>query len=653
MEPANLGCLWQFALSARMAGDRELALTQFEAIYHYYPSHVGAYLEAAEELKALGRQLEAVSKLQLAFVRTQAPFVLEKFLSLLFEENAPVAVHELFLHAGHYPMSINLIQCFFNYLLAYPQEAIYLNKFPKNLVATLLSQDVFVKKLIGLRVNHFDSFIAILTSFEPLTLSFTEASYRPLVSNNIFILLTFVAEYKKNTVVTNYIIGHIDHHIAQLSFAEICKVTASLLKLTNHQFVISLFARVAMERYSSGCLLMCLIMLGYFPEEPCLETFKNKTNLLKLLPKFCVPQNEKVLKNIFTHLLQKRLITFDEFVTLQSNTHFIESIKTVDEAIKPIYQENTTSFGRPHKLNVALCISGQLRGYKEAFVSIKKTIVDTLQPDIFVHVWQDVGFKEPYQSSHANRVFQGQFLKAYNNLFLTKDYKEIKEMLASLFVLFNENTVITKEQLIDFYQTDFVIVEDDQAWPYAKFNNQKKMFHKIDACNQMVQEYGQAVDKQYDLVIRLRPDLEIQAHNNIDWQEVAENCNSKKAVYVDRCVAWGNIIEAGYYVVGDQVAIGSQDGMNFYANLPKLGNVFNEQGLINFSEENSHSLLANGLWVGGYTAKALPFAKGKLINTSLKAEEILKAIQKDVVNLDKKIAANLVGALEQDIVNKI
>ena len=46
---------------------------------------------------------------------------------------------------------------------------------------------------------------------------------------------------------------------------------------------------------------------------------------------------------------------------------------------------------RSRPLRVALCVSGQLRGYKEAFPSWPSLGLDDHQVTTFVHTWQSVG----------------------------------------------------------------------------------------------------------------------------------------------------------------------------------------------------------------------------------------------------------------------
>ncbi|WP_019865618.1 tetratricopeptide repeat protein [Methylovulum miyakonense] len=651
MEPNNLYILWQFALFARLLGNRPLALEQFESINQYNPLHIGAYVEAATELQALGRQREAAEKLRLAFLQSKNPVFLEKYLLALFEEDPPLAARELFANVGDHSISTVLIQNFCSYILSLPHDVGHLDAFQNNQVIAFLSQENFTVHLIVLKNRNYESFIALLSYFEPMILLLTDKS-QPLINNKLFLLLIIFSAYKKNSVVMSYVMAQLEQYIALFSFSELCKVSESLVRLTSRQFALSLFSKVSISHHSIDCLLASLIMRGYYPEEACLAIFDDKDILLEILPFFCLSKNEALLKNIFTHLLQRKIFSLAEIKALYPDTEFVESLKIINETLKPVFQNSYQPVKKTEKLNVALCISGQLRGYKDAFIAINKSIIGPLQPDIFIHTWADVGFKAPFPSIHANRVFHGQFLHAYQDLLFRKNYSynDIKKLLPTLFRLLDENTSVTQKQLKEFYQTEFVVVEDDKEGRFEKLTNQQKMRYKIDACNQLIKKTG----KHYDLVIRLRPDLELHAVTPIDWRLFAENCNTRKEIFVDWSDGLGDFVEYsnGIYSIGDTVGIGSQESMDFYARALKLKDTFIDQGLAYFSKDYGHLILAHGLWLGGYAIKKMPLKKGKLINVNLKPKDVLNAVRNDLSNLDKEIADSFIKALEQDIMDQ-
>ena len=352
------------------------------------------------------------------------------------------------------------------------------------------------------------------------------------------------------------------------------------------------------------------------------------------------------------HLLQKKLLSLEQLDKLKIDVEVKDAVKAVDEQLKLIYKPNLLPYAKLKKLKVALCISGQLRGYREGYQSLKKAFIDPLQPDIYVHTWQDVGFKEPWNSNHADRVFSGHFLAAYQRLFLIKNYsyEQIKQLLPSVFSLLQENNAaINKGQLQSFYKAERVEIEDDVTLTFSALSNRDKMFYKIHACNQLVAKSG----KQYDLVIRARPDVVFNLEYELDWLLIADMCNTQKIIWANQAgegFEGFSDIGGGGYGTGDSFAISSQAGIDFYANIGMSINAFKEQGLAYFSVVSPHAILGHGLWLGGYRRQSIPIPeKLKFMNISLKAEDIYKAIQGDLINMDKDLASEFMDALALDM----
>ena len=56
-------------------------------------------------------------------------------------------------------------------------------------------------------------------------------------------------------------------------------------------------------------------------------------------------------------------------------------------------------------MRVALCLTGLLRCYREAWPSINAVLAQPLRADIFVHTWSDIGYWVPGDST-VTRGFQ-------------------------------------------------------------------------------------------------------------------------------------------------------------------------------------------------------------------------------------------------------
>ena len=55
-------------------------------------------------------------------------------------------------------------------------------------------------------------------------------------------------------------------------------------------------------------------------------------------------------------------------------------------------------------MKIALCLSGQMRSFRECYENLKKNVIDILHPDIFVYTSKNVGFCRIFSSSFRPRT---------------------------------------------------------------------------------------------------------------------------------------------------------------------------------------------------------------------------------------------------------
>ena len=188
-------------------------------------------------------------------------------------------------------------------------------------------------------------------------------------------------------------------------------------------------------------------------------------------------------------------------------------------------------------MKVALCFSGKLGDWKECSESIIQNIISPLKPDIFLSTWDD----EPYED----------FVKFYKP---------------------------ASWQAINFEETMKLLKPENLA--YEPSAGLIPMLAGIKSVNSIFQRHQQLKKKDYDLVIRLRPDVmvleQIKKHeikdclknknillplfesdNIYDHEEELRKEFSFSFVY-DKASLPNQI--------NDQVAIGHPDQMNKYMN---------------------------------------------------------------------------------------
>jgi hypothetical protein len=137
-------------------------------------------------------------------------------------------------------------------------------------------------------------------------------------------------------------------------------------------------------------------------------------------------------------------------------------------------------------MKFALTISGQLRRFDNAaiFATLNKFVLEPLQPDIFIHVWNKRGASKYSKSIGLHGNF--------------------------------ENDIVTEQQIRNIFPTaKSIVVENYDEW----FNNTDKrwldkmnepnsnpMWYKIFKCNELKSNFENEHKFEYDCVIRLRPD---------------------------------------------------------------------------------------------------------------------------------------------------
>ncbi len=243
------------------------------------------------------------------------------------------------------------------------------------------------------------------------------------------------------------------------------------------------------------------------------------------------------------------------------------------------------------RLRIAVCVSGQLRGYENARRTWNRIGLDNHDCDYFVHTWQNIGRKFPIPQ-HAQRVLSGNFLHVYRDAFMHLGEMEMHRLYPSLFLLFSDSSNVSIRDVVNTYMTDSVVIEDDNADSFQKFNNFEKMYYKIKMCYSLSIMSG----REYDLHVRIRPDLAIGGSMR-SLNSLLEDIKRQSSIFIDT----GPYIHPKVgYVVGDQFAIADRRGMDAYASTFDNTRFASEFFLSDFTRDYlPHVNLADSLTVSG------------------------------------------------------
>ena len=291
---------------------------------------------------------------------------------------------------------------------------------------------------------------------------------------------------------------------------------------------------------------------------------------------------------------------------------------------------------------IAVCVSGQLRGYRAAHETWSRSLLAAADCDLFVHTWANVG-RSSAEGFRSTLPFAGAaFSDAYRGVALAVGFDEVKQRYPTLFAHLERSEHVDAPELSAFYGTDHVVVDDDGTEAFAGWTNQDKMHWKIQSAHDLAVASGQ----EYDLVVRVRPDKPI-VFSAFAWRDLLEVCTRSATILADgpRGVHYAKL------VIGDQFAIGSPEAMAIYSRTYSLYPSLAAAGLYQCPPELSgHSSLAQVCWVHGIDVRRVPMKFGTLQEVSpLGTTEVLECIQADAAGRMDASDRELLAAARADV----
>lgn len=214
---------------------------------------------------------------------------------------------------------------------------------------------------------------------------------------------------------------------------------------------------------------------------------------------------------------------------------------------------------RSRRLKIALCISGQLRGFRAAIPKTLRAFEEIGEVDTFVHTWEKIGIGVG-EHGLMDRILPQEIIKP-----LPSDLKRIEGFCRTFpratESLIGDQAIVTREEIIDVTNACAIEIEDEGDFDAYMKNiecpmvNQRKMIYKIHACNELRKTREQKQGFSYDLVVRVRPDLPILRVNDGYISDLINNPNSIGVSY---------LLNEG---IGDQFAIGSSPAITAYSSI--------------------------------------------------------------------------------------
>lgn len=275
------------------------------------------------------------------------------------------------------------------------------------------------------------------------------------------------------------------------------------------------------------------------------------------------------------------------------------------------------------RLRVAVCISGQLRGYKDAFKTWSKVLkFEDHDTSFFVHTWRRIGRKLPNNSLFYPRLFKGEFLKAYQKLDMP--FEHVRRYYKNFYSLLIGDNEIEFKELETLYNTKNICIDDETEPQFKNFNNTQKMHYKIYSCYEFLHQPMQ----NFDLVIRIRPDFDMSAKSDIDLRKIYEDSFDNNIIYtISKYAVWWT----EEMVFDDNLAIGAPHVMNIYARTYIDHYKLKNMNLYKHRENLSpHLSLSYQLYAHGIGMKTIPIPFRVLEPSQLDIRDIYNALKKDV-----------------------
>ncbi len=277
----------------------------------------------------------------------------------------------------------------------------------------------------------------------------------------------------------------------------------------------------------------------------------------------------------------------------------------------------------PRRLRIAVCVSGQLRGYQQAHASWDKFGFSQHDTTRFVDVWRDVGRNwhriwlfTPHES-RLRMLLSGSDAPAL----LQQRYPRLAAAVLS--------SEVDERRLSELYGTSFVRLENDNAEIFAGWKNVWKMHYKIDRAHRFALEDG----RDFDLIVRVRPDIDLLEHRETDWQEIWYRCQHERKIFADRALSFVyDKIE-----LGDQCAVGTRDAMDVYCGIYSEMTAFRLQNRYPYGvvpDLHNHEQLGLLTLYRGILSEQLPLLRNTLLRdpTLPSVEEILALLEKDTAD---------------------
>lgn len=284
--------------------------------------------------------------------------------------------------------------------------------------------------------------------------------------------------------------------------------------------------------------------------------------------------------------------------------------------------------GRPsvaratRRLKIAVCVSGQLRGFREAHQTWSAFGLGAHDARFFVHSWYDIGRNWTRFWSFAQRdpILWERLTQKDSLTLLQPRFPRTTDTLRA-------SGLVTEREVAALYGTDHVCLENDRVPPLSETSTPWKMHNKIERAFDLAMATGE----EFDLIIRIRPDRAVLPDSAPDWHDVHQRSCAERLIFTDIALNFGD----GRLTLGDQFAVGGQEVMTVYSTIFSQTMNAARSGAIPLdlhAHLDNHRSMAYAMFYQGIATATVPhLAFGHLLDpVSLAPKDIYSLVRQDI-----------------------
>lgn len=321
------------------------------------------------------------------------------------------------------------------------------------------------------------------------------------------------------------------------------------------------------------------------------------------------------------HVLAFDVVRQTNSAALKDHAHTAERLRTrisefsSNDTLSTLARIGKTRRTGParQKLRIAVCISGQMRCFAKNAENLKRNLIAPLNAEVFVHTW-DTQPSAPPEFRHLSRFLGEDLVHSLPEHLRQPGAFRLRFPAITEKITKSTSELVTEEWIRSFLDCQNVVVETEAEFEgkysvpeglmYMNRSNQAKMFYKMHACNELRKQVEVDRNEPYDVVVRVRPDLDIAVPNLMEYAIDSSATNWR--IYVDGAHGEG---------LSDLFALGSSDAMDAYCSIwPFLIS----QGRFDygpaFVNEPAETLLGQHLAISGVESRLLPAQRRSLLS---------------------------------------